>query len=587
MKHVHVIGVLVLALAATGCGKDREKKTSGVRAIDTLNEHATGTEDEADPVVTISITAAPGAALDQGASFQFAAKVNGAADKGVVWSTVGGGSISAGGLFAAPAAGGQITVVATAKADSTKKAEAKVTVNDVTVTAAGPAVVFVDETADYSGTVAGTALGTGIAWSVEGDGDVGSIDANGHFTPNAGRGEYTATVVATSMAAPGKSAQVAIIVALRPVITISASATNLLTGAAASFAASVSDGTPGVTWSVLEGAAGGSIDAGGNYTAPAGGGTFHIVATHAQYPAASASFEVIVCTAFDGIVSYFDPGTQPAADDDTVTQRVRLSYGDLEAHTTYEGLQASWLELAADDVLSATTYSGAGDDDTWFTADDAAAAFFSLAADESGRQSGYARHGTAGADGVFGTADDEILERGAIVRDASGYVQEVTRYTGPGLDGTWGTADDTAGGFTTYVRDVTGNVLTSYTLNGARNIQGYRVYENDAAGRPLTVTSFTHPGTGNVWEDGNDRFNRKFRYVYDASGRVTARTEQVFNGPSNTPQPQNDTRVTYTYTDAGNLPAEMTRYGAGGDNLIGNEDDDVGAFARRNMMCPW
>jgi hypothetical protein len=44
------------------------------------------------------------------------------------------------------------------------------------------------------------------------------------------------------------------------------------------FAASVSKGG-GVTWSVREGAAGGSITASGAYTAPTTPGTYHVVAT--------------------------------------------------------------------------------------------------------------------------------------------------------------------------------------------------------------------------------------------------------------------------------------------------------------------
>jgi len=49
-----------------------------------------------------------------------------------------------------------------------------------------------------------------------------------------------------------------------------------------------------VTWSVLEGAAGGTVTAAGVYTAPAGGGTYHLVATSVADPAKSATATVTV-----------------------------------------------------------------------------------------------------------------------------------------------------------------------------------------------------------------------------------------------------------------------------------------------------
>jgi chitinase len=50
----------------------------------------------------------------------------------------------------------------------------------------------------------------------------------------------------------------------------------------------------GVTWSIQEGAAGGTVDASGNYKAPNATGTFHVVATSAASPAASATVPVAV-----------------------------------------------------------------------------------------------------------------------------------------------------------------------------------------------------------------------------------------------------------------------------------------------------
>jgi hypothetical protein len=63
------------------------------------------------------------------------------------------------------------------------------------------------------------------------------------------------------------------------------------------FVATVSGGSPGVSWSVREGSAGGSVDADGNYTAPAATGSFHVVATSAADPAATATAAVTVVAA--------------------------------------------------------------------------------------------------------------------------------------------------------------------------------------------------------------------------------------------------------------------------------------------------
>jgi Galactose oxidase, central domain len=49
-----------------------------------------------------------------------------------------------------------------------------------------------------------------------------------------------------------------------------------------------------VTWNITEGAAGGTIDANGNYVAPGGQGTFHVVATSVADPTKSAQATVTV-----------------------------------------------------------------------------------------------------------------------------------------------------------------------------------------------------------------------------------------------------------------------------------------------------
>jgi hypothetical protein len=70
---------------------------------------------------------------------------------------------------------------------------------------------------------------------------------------------------------------------------------NLLEGTTFAFSATVGGtATAAVTWSITEGAGGGSIDASGRYTAPASAGTYHVVATSTQDPTAFASAAVPV-----------------------------------------------------------------------------------------------------------------------------------------------------------------------------------------------------------------------------------------------------------------------------------------------------
>jgi hypothetical protein len=84
--------------------------------------------------------------------------------------------------------------------------------------------------------------------------------------------------------AAGASAPSATVSAAVPATPVSVAVTPAATSVDACrtvrFTAAVAGATdPAVTWSVQEGATGGTIDAGGTYTAPNAAGTFHVVAT--------------------------------------------------------------------------------------------------------------------------------------------------------------------------------------------------------------------------------------------------------------------------------------------------------------------
>lgn len=82
-------------------------------------------------------------------------------------------------------------------------------------------------------------------------------------------------------------------------VTVSPAAPALATDGTQAFSAAVTGSSnTGVTWSIQEGAAGGTISASGAYTAPAvvanGTGTFHIIATSQADPTKTASATVTV-----------------------------------------------------------------------------------------------------------------------------------------------------------------------------------------------------------------------------------------------------------------------------------------------------
>lgn len=139
----------------------------------------------------------------------------------------------------------------------------------------------------FTATVSGTA-NMSVAWSLIEGTAAGAISSDGvYIAPTKGS---TYHVVATAMAEPTKSATATIVVTTRaqaPIISVTLSPKTAQThvGGKLQFAASVA-GTADtrVSWSIAEGATGGSIDAAGAYTAPAAPGTFHVVAASVVNP---------------------------------------------------------------------------------------------------------------------------------------------------------------------------------------------------------------------------------------------------------------------------------------------------------------
>jgi hypothetical protein len=252
----------------------------------------TATITVAAPVVN-SVSVSPAApSILIGASQQFNAAVQGTvANKSVTWSATSG-TISANGLFTAPATATTATVKATSVADPTKSASAAITVSAPTVTSVTvspkTASILTGASEQFTASVQGTVTNKSIAWSTTS----GVITSAGVFTASATPG--TATITVTSLADPTKTASATVTVAAATVNSISISPTtaSISTGGTQQFTASV-QGTvtnKAVTWS----ASAGTISAAGLLTAPAAAGKVTITATSVADKTKSASATVTV-----------------------------------------------------------------------------------------------------------------------------------------------------------------------------------------------------------------------------------------------------------------------------------------------------
>ena len=170
--------------------------------------------------------------------------------------------------------------------------------------------------ARFSATVTGGAA-TAVAWSVQESGG-GVVDAAGVYTAPATPGAYH--VVASSAEDPGQSAVATVTVHAATssvAVAVSPRAATLPAGGAQQFEAAVTGAAPGqsgaVTWSVLEGAAGGSIDAAGLYRAAAAGGTAHVRAASVADPAAADGATLTILPPSSSVQVAVSPSTAVAA----------------------------------------------------------------------------------------------------------------------------------------------------------------------------------------------------------------------------------------------------------------------------------
>jgi hypothetical protein len=151
-------------------------------------------------------------------------------------------------------------------------------------------------TVPFTAVVTGTS-DTSVTWSVPAGESAGSISQEGIYTAPSAPGTYQ--VKATSSSEPRKSATAEVVVQANVAITLTPSPITMSTRASQTFTAMVT-GTPerGVTWTIEEGSAGGTITEDGTYTAPASPGSYHVVATSKADTTKSAKATVTVTSDF-------------------------------------------------------------------------------------------------------------------------------------------------------------------------------------------------------------------------------------------------------------------------------------------------
>jgi hypothetical protein len=244
------------------------------------------------PAIGVSVSPASTSVL-LGATQQFTATVTNTTNLSVTWNVngiVGGnsavGTISASGLYAAAqilSLQASVTVQAISQVDATRSGSALVTITggpSVTVAIAPlSASVVLGATQQFTASVT-NAANQAVTWNVNGiaggNALVGTISAAGLFTaPQILPQPASAIVQAVSVADSAASATVPVTITSDLVVSVTPPGANVELGAIQTFTPHItSAGNPSaaVTWTVAgtgcTGAACGTINASGNYTAP-------------------------------------------------------------------------------------------------------------------------------------------------------------------------------------------------------------------------------------------------------------------------------------------------------------------------------
>lgn len=291
----------------------------------------------------------PSASLSPMATQAFSATVNGASDT-VDWSVTpaAGGSISSSGTYTAPAISGLYTVIATARADGRSLGTASVVVNPITLAISPTTLVNIDQGAKqlFTPVVSGTS-DSSVSWSVNG-GTATSQLGPYLFTAPASAG--TTILQASSVAL--SSVTVSATISVNPVALTLLAPLNPVVPASSTlaFSATISGTTnSGITWSVLSGGAGGSINTSGVYTASSTVGSDTIVAT------AKADSTAFMST----VVTIGNVAISPSAPDAVAATTGRLTFSAIVTGVSDPGVTWAILPTANGGSISSVGYFSA------------------------------------------------------------------------------------------------------------------------------------------------------------------------------------------------------------------------------------
>lgn len=187
---------------------------------------------------------------------------------------------------------GSQTTTATDVATPSITGTANITIPPVSVMVSPAApTVFLGAMQTFTANVVGT-INTAVKWTIQEGVSGGAITNAGVYTAPQVVGTYH--VIATSVADSTKNGT-AIVTVPTVAVAVSPMSVTMASTGLRTFAATVTGASnTAVAWSLEEGAAGGTIDANGNYVAPTTQGTFHLVATSVADPAKNATATVTV-----------------------------------------------------------------------------------------------------------------------------------------------------------------------------------------------------------------------------------------------------------------------------------------------------
>lgn len=163
------------------------------------------------PNVTVTVSPAT-IQLQPNQGTDFTATVTGSSNTGVNWSVqegASGGTVTSAGRYVAPALAGTYHVVATSKANSSKRGQATVTVPLALVVSETAITLTLRESKQFTATLSG-ASNPAVAWSVQEGDSGGTISQFGLYTAPNVPGTYHVVVV--SQATPQQTATITITV---------------------------------------------------------------------------------------------------------------------------------------------------------------------------------------------------------------------------------------------------------------------------------------------------------------------------------------------------------------------------------------